>query len=154
MIDERMRQADFSHPIDLTTAPRRWRALFAGHVIADSDDAVVLHEAGAPATVYFPSEDVSTEYMSPTAHRSHCPYKGEASYFSILMDGELVEDVAWTYADPYPAMDLLAGRIAFYPDKVEVYAVDDLQVNPRHREPPAVDDVVRQTDSGSGRSQA
>jgi uncharacterized protein (DUF427 family) len=149
-----MRPADQTHPIDLTTTRQRWRAKFAGHVIADSDDAIVLHEAGAPAMIYFPRGDVSTEYMSSSNSRSHCPYKGDASYLSILMDGDMVEDVAWSYLDPYPAMDLIAGRIAFYPDKVEIYAVDDATVNPRHHDQRPVNDVVRHTDSGGGRSQA
>src|SRR5207253_698120 len=113
------------HPITITPATSRWRAFFNGHVIADTNDALVLKEADYPAVVYFPREDVSMEYMSRTERQTTCPYKGHAAYYSILMDGQFAENAVWTYEEPYPAMTPIAGRLAFYPDKVEVYEVDD-----------------------------
>ena len=143
------------HPITVEPAARRWRALFAGHVIADTDDAVIVHEANLAPVVYFPREDVATEYMSRTDRTTHCPYKGDAAYYTILMDGEFAENAVWTYDEPFPGMSALAGRLAFYTDKVEVYEVDDAVVNPHHHktETRDVDEVVQHTDSGAGVSQ-
>ena len=148
------------HPITLEPATRRWRAIFQGHVIADSNDAIILREASYPARVYFPRSDVSMDYMSRTDRSSHCPYKGDAAYYTLLMDGHFAENAVWTYEDPFPAMAQINGRLAFYPEKVEIYEVDDAAVNPHHAQDarehtaaPTVDDVVRHTDSGAGASQ-
>jgi uncharacterized protein (DUF427 family) len=130
------------HPITVTPAATRWRAKFQGHVIADY-----------PQVIYFPREDVSMEYMSRTDHRTHCPYKGDAAYYTLMMDGRFVENAVWTYEEPFPAMALIAGRLAFYPNQVEVYAVDDAAVNPHHVDEPSVDETVQHTDAGDGRSQ-
>lgn len=152
-----MKIPNADHPITITAAPRRWRALFQGHVIADSAGALVLKESTYPEVIYFPREDVSMEYMSRTSHTTHCPYKGEASYYTLLMDGHFAENGVWTYEDPYPAMSAIAGYLAFYPNQVELYEVDDAAVNPHHldapKEPRSVDQVVQHTDAGDGRSQ-
>jgi uncharacterized protein (DUF427 family) len=151
------------HPITLEKAANRWRARYAGHVIADTDDAIILREADYPPVVYFPRIDVEMGYMSRTARGTHCPYKGDASYFTVLMDGQFAENAVWTYEQPFPAMEAIEGRLAFYPDKIEVYEVADEAVNPHHR-PEAtaradegyaigVDEVVQHTDSGAGAPQ-
>jgi len=146
------------HPITIQPAAKRWRAAFAGHVIADSDNALVLREASLGPVVYFPREDVAMEYMSRTDRSTHCPYKGDAAYFTLLMDGQFAENAVWSYEAPFPAMDAIAGRVAFYADRVEVYEVDDAAVNPRHvdaapADARAIDDVVLHTDAGDGHSQ-
>ena len=140
------------HPITVTPAAKRWRARFQGHVIADSANALVLKEATYPQVIYFPREDVSMEYMSRTAHSTHCPYKGDASYYTLLMDGHFAENAVWTYETPYPAMTAIAGRVAFYPNQVELYEVDDAAVNPHHVDA-NVDQAVQHTDSGGGAPQ-
>ena len=145
--------------ITLEPARRRWRALFNGHVLADSNDALVLREQGYPDRIYFPRDDVGMEYASRTQRTSHCPFKGDATYYTFLMDGDFAENAAWSYERPIEGMAAIAGRISFYPDKVEVYAVDDAAVNPRHAEearerPDAdVDTVVQHTDAGDGAAQ-
>lgn len=141
------------HPITVTPAAQRWRVKFQGHVIADSGDAVVLKEASYPPVVYFPREDVSMDYLTRTAHATHCPYKGDAAYYTLMMDGRLVENAVWTYEQPFPAMGLIAGRLAFYPNEVEIYAVDDAAVNTRGTDRSAVDEAVLHTDTGDGHSQ-
>jgi uncharacterized protein (DUF427 family) len=153
------------HPITIEPAAKRWRARFAGHVIADTAEALILHEAGHPPRVYFPRADVSMDYMSRTEATTHCPYKGDAAYYTVLMDGRFAENAVWTYEHPFPAMDAIAGRLAFYPEMVEIYEVDEAAVNPRPS-PRAdgivegeedfavtVDEVVQHTDSGSGAPQ-
>jgi uncharacterized protein (DUF427 family) len=156
-----MRTQGPNHRITLEPATRRWRASFMDHVIADTDDALILREAGLSPVVYFPRQDVATEYMGRTAHHTRCPYKGEASYFTLTMDGQVAENVAWTYQDPFDAVSAIANRIAFYTDRVEVYDVDDAAVNPHHHEPPVqemsereeIDAIIQHTDAGSGASQ-
>jgi hypothetical protein len=101
--------------------------------------------------------------MSRTDRSTHGPYKGDAGYYTVLMDGNFAENAVWTYEEPYPAMAEIEGRLAFYPNKVEIYEVDDAAVNPhpaeRRTEPPVehravnVDQVVQHTDSGSGAPQ-
>ncbi len=148
------------HPITITPAGKRWRAKFNDHVIADSADALVLQEARYPPVVYFPRDDVAMEYMTRTDRSTNCPYKGDAAYYSLKMDGDLAENAVWTYEAPYPAMTQIAGRLAFYPNVVELYDVDGAVVNPHGKghEPGAdgemdVNAVIQHTDSGSGASQ-
>ncbi len=159
------------HPITLTPAASRWRAKFAGHVIADSADALILQESTYPAVVYFPRADVEMSFLSRTERGTHCPYKGDASYYTVLMDGQFAENAVWTYEQPFPAMEAIEGRLAFYTDKIEVYEVTDAELAAHQRGTPdlpvaaganapadtdfavTVDEVVQHTDSGSGASQ-
>lgn len=109
------------HPITLEPAASRWRAKFAGHVIADSNDALILNEKGHAPVVYFPRQDVAMEYMSRQERTTHCPYKGDASYYHVTTAaGDTVEDAIWTYQQPYPAVADIAGHVAFYPTKAEI----------------------------------
>jgi uncharacterized protein (DUF427 family) len=140
------------HPITISPAPNRWRARFNGHVIADSPDALILEEAGYPPRLYFPREDISMEFLTRTAHTTHCPYKGDASYYTLIMDGHFLENVAWTYENPYPAVNPIAGRLSFYAEQVELYEVADAAVNPHHVKVHP-DDAVQHTDAGDGHAQ-
>ncbi|WP_293900921.1 DUF427 domain-containing protein [Phenylobacterium sp.] len=140
------------HPIVVTPAAGRWRAKYRGHVIADTEDAMALQESTYPKVIYFPRADVSMEVLAHTPRSTHCPYKGDASYYTLNLDGQIAENVVWTYETPYPAMAAIAGRLAFYPNQVEIYPVDDAAVNPRHLDVD-VDQAVLHTDSGSGASQ-
>jgi len=162
------------HPITLEPGKRRWRAEFNNHVIADSNDALILREADHRPVVYFPRADVAMEYMGRTEHHTHCPYKGDASYFTLTMDGEILENGVWSYERPFDAMEPIAGRIAFYPDRVKIYEVEDAVVNPKHHdrrdevdevqemvraqerrlhERRSIDEVIQHTDAGGGASQ-
>jgi uncharacterized protein (DUF427 family) len=125
------------HPITFEAAPRRVRAAFAGHVIADTDDAVILREASYRPVYYFPREGVEMSLMGRTDHHTHCPYKGDASYWTIAMDGRAAENVAWSYEDPFPAAMAVKDMIAFYPDRVEVYEVDGAEPAPTRPPSPA-----------------
>jgi uncharacterized protein (DUF427 family) len=140
------------HPITLAPAKDRWRARFAGHVIADSNDALILQEADHRPVIYFPREDVAMEYMARTERATHCPRKGEAAYYTLRMDSQIAENAVWTYEAPFPAVDRIAGRLAFYPEVVEVYAVDDAAVDAHHQDV-QVDEIVQHTDTGGGQSQ-
>ena len=135
------------HPITIAAATGRTHARYMDHVIADSGDVLLLKEAGYAAVAYFPRADVSMEFMARTDRVTHCPYKGNAAYFTLAMDGAIAENAVWTYEEPYSAMAAIAGRVAFFPNVVEVYevAVEQTGVTP--------DQVVLHTDAGDGASQ-
>lgn len=137
------------HPITITAATTRWQALFHGHLIADSGDALVLQESTYPQVIYFPRKDVEMAFLNRTDHRTHCPYKGDACYFTIYRDGEVAENAVWSYEEPYDAMSAIAERVAFYPNHVEIRAVAGQPADRRAE----IDDAVLHTDSGSGASQ-
>jgi uncharacterized protein (DUF427 family) len=107
------------HPITITRNANRVRVIFAGQVIADSTRALTLHEVGYPPVQYIPRADADMSLLKPTAHNSHCPYKGDAGYFSIAADGRTADNAVWCYEQPFPAMAEIAGRLAFYPDRVD-----------------------------------
>jgi uncharacterized protein (DUF427 family) len=136
------------HPITVEGNPRRVQVSYRGHVIADSSRALLLREAGYRPVLYFPRDDVAMEYFSRTDRVTHCPYKGHAHYYTIMMDGEFAENAVWTYEDPYPAMDSIRGHLAFYPSFVEMHEI----VEGKRVERP--DDVILHTDAGDGHSQA
>lgn len=135
------------HPITITLNPKRVRALYEGHVIADSGHALVLKEANYKAVAYFPREDVDMAFLSRTELSTYCPYKGDASYFSIARDGAIAESAVWTYENPYEAVEQIKDHLAFYPNHVEIEEIDE-SVSPE-----VIRDVIEHTDSGSGRSQ-
>ncbi len=93
------------------------RAVCAGRVIAQSAQALLMREAHYPQVVYFPRESVDMSALERSPTTSWCPYKGEASYVS-LADG--ARDIGWSYETPLPAMEAIAGHIAFYAGKVVI----------------------------------
>jgi len=111
------------HPITITANPKRVRVSFGGVVIADSTNALTLKEASYPAVSYVPRKDANMALLARTERVTHCPYKGDANYFSIVADGKKVENAIWTYEEPFPAMTQISGHLAFYPDKVKVEEV-------------------------------
>ena len=108
------------HPI--ATAPCSGRVVVrAGdRVIADSHDALTLCEAAYPPVQYIPRKDVDMAVLTPSSHRSYCPYKGEADYFDLALLGENGRNAVWTYEAPYEAVAEIAGYLAFYPDPVTI----------------------------------
>ncbi len=146
-----MKIPDENHPITITRAPTTVRVLFEGHEIADSDDVLVLKEASYPPVYYFPRDDVRMVFLRRTDKVTHCPYKGDASYFTIYRDAQVVDNAVWSYEDPFPAVGQIGNRVAFYPEHVEFQIGDRTAAESKGLD---IDEVVRHTDSGSGRSQA
>ena len=111
-----------NHRISTKPASVRVQVKFKGEVIADTRDAVALEEAMSGSTVapivyYLPRKDVKMARLDRTAHHTHCPFKGDASYYS-LKNGP--ENAVWSYEQPYDEMAAIKERLAFYPDKVEI----------------------------------
>jgi uncharacterized protein (DUF427 family) len=134
------------HQITVVGHPGRLQATFGGHVIADSGDVLMLKEANYKAVAYFPREDVEMGFLARTDLDTYCPYKGHAAYFTISRDGEIAENAVWTYETPHPGMEIIAGRVAFYPNFVEVHEVAHSRSH--------AGEAIRHTDSGSGAAQA
>ena len=112
---------DPNHPITTSPSRNRVRVRFGGEVIADTSDALDLKESTYPVVHYIPRSAVEMNRLVKTDHSTHCPYKGDASYFSILAkDGTRIENAVWSYETPFPAMKEIAGYLAFYPNKVEI----------------------------------
>jgi uncharacterized protein (DUF427 family) len=108
------------HPITVEPAPSRITVRVGDRVVAETTSALHLRESTYPAVPYIPLADVDQTLLRATDTSTHCPYKGDASYYSLaLPDGELT-DVIWTYPEPYPAVAEIAGHVAFYPNKVEI----------------------------------
>ncbi len=109
-----------SHPISIGRNAGRVIVSVAGHVIADTRNALTLSEAHYPAVQYIPCKDVDMALLTRTDRSTYCPYKGDASYFSIPVGGERSIDAVWTYETPYAAV---ADRLAFYPDRVDAIEI-------------------------------
>ena len=107
------------HPITLSPNPNRVRVSFAGRTVANTTRALTLQEASYPPVQYVPRADVDMSLLTRTEHSTHCPYKGDASYFSIKADGKVAENAIWSYEHPFPGVAQIAGYVAFYPNRVD-----------------------------------
>ena len=108
------------HPITITPHPGRVRVSLNGTRIAETTRALALQESTYPKVLYIPRDNADMATLKRTARTTHCPYKGDASYFSIDAGGPVMENAVWSYETPYPAMREIAGCLAFYPDKVTI----------------------------------
>ena len=114
------------HTVEIEPCARRMRASFAGTVIAESDAALCLREASYPPVVYFPPDALAPEHFEKTDHTSYCPFKGTASYWSIVStagSGDAARNAVWGYEDPYDECEAIRGFVAFYQDRVGVEEV-------------------------------
>jgi uncharacterized protein (DUF427 family) len=112
---------DATHPIAIRPTGSRVTVRVGGAVVAQTDDALSLAEASYPVVQYIPVGDLNQALLERTTTQSYCPYKGDASYYTVSApDGRTEKDVIWTYEHPYPAVAEIAGHVAFYPDRAEV----------------------------------
>ncbi|QYC41056.1 hypothetical protein Nocox_17220 [Nonomuraea coxensis DSM 45129] len=113
--------------VDILPTSRHVRVEVDGVTVADSRGARVLFETGLPARYYLPKTDVRLDLLEPTGTVTRCPYKGTAEYWSV--NGR--EDLAWSYRTPLPESERIAGLIAFYNEKLDIYVDGELQERPR-----------------------
>ncbi len=106
--------------IKTRTVPGTWVVRAAGAVIGETSHAVELTEGGHPPVIYFPREDIAMAFLEKTAKTTHCPWKGDASYYSVEGKSGPIVDAAWSYETPKPGMEAIAGHLAFHTDKVTV----------------------------------
>ena len=119
-----MKEPGPDHPMTITPAGKRVRVSFAGKVIADSTRALRMEEKGYPPRLYIPRADADMDALSRTKHSTHCPYKGDASYFSLTVDSHSAENAVWTYERPFPAVAAIKDHLCFYNGKVD--AIEEL----------------------------
>lgn len=112
------------HPITVTPNPARIRVTVAGRIIAETSNALTLHEAAYPGVQYIPRKDVDMSQLTPSTHTTYCPYKGECSYYSIPAGGDRTVNSVWSYEAPYAAVAEIKDHLAFYPDRVD--AIEEL----------------------------
>lgn len=100
--------------ITIRNAAGTWTVRAGGAVLGESRNALELSEPGYPDMIYFPRDDIAMAFLDQTDHSSHCPKKGDATYFSIVTKSTTLENAAWSYEAPLDGMDRIAGHIAFY----------------------------------------
>jgi uncharacterized protein (DUF427 family) len=108
------------HPITITPTGKHVTVRVNGEVVAETDAALTLQESTYPAVQYIPLADVVESALSRSDSTTYCPYKGEANYYHVETGSDTVEDVIWTYEQPYPAVGEIAGHVAFYANKADV----------------------------------
>jgi uncharacterized protein (DUF427 family) len=114
-----MKQPNPDHPIKVVRNPHRIRVLVGGVIVAETTRALTLKEAALPPVQYIPREDVATDLLERSSRKTHCPYKGDASYWDVTAGGIRARDAVWSYEKPFGAVKDIAGRLAFYPHKVD-----------------------------------
>ncbi len=112
---------DAAHPITIRPTGAQVTVRVGGTVIARSNDALSLAESTYPVVQYVPLADVDQALLERTTTQTYCPYKGDASYFTVVTPGGGKEtDLIWTYEHPYPSVAEIGGHVAFYPDRAEI----------------------------------
>jgi uncharacterized protein (DUF427 family) len=119
--------------IDILPTSRPVRVELNGVVLAASPRALVLHETGLQPRWYLPKVDVRMDLLEPTDQSSRCPYKGQAEYWSAHVGDEVVENIAWSYRTPLPESERIAGHIAFYDERVELFVDGERRERPAPR---------------------
>jgi uncharacterized protein (DUF427 family) len=102
-----------------------------GETVASTKRAKVLHETGLPPRYYVPRDDVRSELLAPTETSTHCPFKGQASYWSVRTGDGVVTDLAWSYEEPIPDAAPIAGHVCFFNERVDVFLDGELQERPQ-----------------------
>jgi uncharacterized protein (DUF427 family) len=119
MTEKSIKMPGPDHPIAIAPAGARVVVTHGGRTLADSRNALALREASYPAVHYIPRKDVDMTLLERSGHATYCPYKGDCSYYAIVVDGARVADAVWTYEHPYAAVAQIEGHLAFYPDRVD-----------------------------------
>ena len=112
------------HPITIKADGARVRVRFGNRIIADTTKALMLAEANYPPVYYIPRDDADMSLLRRTAHASRCPYKGDASYFTIVADGRSAYNAIWSYEQPFPAVAEIKEYLAFYPNRVDAIEIE------------------------------
>jgi uncharacterized protein (DUF427 family) len=108
------------HQITITPTRQHVKVTLNGEKLAESDRPVLLDETGLPTRYYLPREDVRTELLRPTSSETTCPFKGQASYWSVQVGQEVYDDLVWSYETPIPQAEGIAGLMCFYAERVHL----------------------------------
>ena len=119
MTDKPVKSPGPDHPISIEPNQARVVVKVGGKIIADTSDALTLREASYPPVQYIPRRDVEMAALTRSEQTTYCPYKGDASYYSVLAGGGRSRNAVWTYETPFEAMAQIKDYVAFYPDRVD-----------------------------------
>jgi uncharacterized protein (DUF427 family) len=119
MADKVVKIPGADHPISIEVNPSRIVVKIGGKTVADTSAALTLREASYPPVQYIPRRDVDMTALARSEHTSYCPYKGDASYYSIPVGGDRSVNAVWTYETPFEAVAQIKDYVAFYPDRVD-----------------------------------
>ena len=122
MKEKQIKIPDPDHPISIERNSARVVVSVAGHVVADTRNALTLREAAYQPVQYIPREDVDFSQLERTDYATYCPYKGDCNYYSIPAGGKKAVNAVWSYENPFPAVAQIRGHVAFYPDRVDEIA--------------------------------
>ena len=111
-------QAPRDHVLYFEDSPRRVRVVFGGETVADSRRVKLMHEAGLLPVYYFPEEDARRDLLEESDHTTHCPFKGDASYWSVRVGDRVAENAVWGYPEPIEGAPHIAGYLAYYWNKM------------------------------------
>ena len=117
--------------VDILASTRRVVVEVDGQVVADSSQPSILFETGLPPRYYVPVTEVRMDLLRPSSTQTQCPYKGTATYWSLVVGGAVHEDVAWIYRSPFPESQKIAGLACFYNEKVDISLDGVRQDRPR-----------------------
>lgn len=130
------------HVLYFENSPRRVRVVFNGVTVAESRRAKLLHETAHLPVYYFPEGDVHRQLLVPTDLRTHCPVKGDARYWSLLVRGRVAQDAVWSYPEPLEGAPSLAGYLAFSWNKVDHWFEEEEEIFVHPRDPYHRIDVI------------
>jgi uncharacterized protein (DUF427 family) len=122
---------DYPRPPRVEDSAKRIRVLFNGVTVAETQRARRILETSSPPVYYIPPEDVRMELLTPALRTTFCEWKGTASYYTLTVDGNVVEQAAWYYPQPNAHYAAIEDYIAFYPGKMDACYVDDERVTPQ-----------------------
>ena len=123
------------HRLFMHDFPRRVRARFGGETVLDTERGQLLHETGLLPVLYVPEEDVRTDLLEKTDHTTHCPFKGDAAYWTVRVGDRAAENAVWAYPEPNPETPWLRGLMAFYWRPMDAWYDEDEEVRGHLRDP-------------------
>ena len=118
------------HRITITPTDLHVEIAVGGETVAESQHPVLLDETGLPTRYYLHRQDVRTELLRPTSTETTCPFKGQATYWSVDVGGEVHDDIVWSYESPIPQAEGVAGLLCFYNERVDLIIDGERQATP------------------------
>jgi uncharacterized protein (DUF427 family) len=135
-----------AHVLYLDPSAKRIRAVFNGETVIDSRRAQLMHETGLLPVWYFPEQDVRKDLLVPTERTSHCPFKGDASYWTVTVGDRTADNAVWSYLKPIDSAPPIGGLMAFYYDTMDTWLEEDEEVIGHPRDPYHRIDICRTSD--------
>jgi uncharacterized protein (DUF427 family) len=133
------------HRVAIEPSPKRVRVMLNGKTVADSLNTLLLFETGQRPIYYFPRRDVRADFLRRTDHRSHCPFKGDASYWTLAVGDRTAENAVWGYEQPIESAAPIKDHLAFYWDRVDHWFEEDEEIFGHARDPHKRVDIIPST---------